>query len=332
MTQSVSSPGRVVVLGINGHIGHYAARAFSAAGWIVSGFGRSNRQPISGVQFIQGDAASVADLRVAVADADVIVNALNLPYADWFGGRKEALMARVVEAIGPKSGKTMLFPANIYNYAASDAVIRPETPQRPQTPRGAVRVRTEALLEAAAERGDFQLISVRAGDFYAPSGTGYWFDLMMLREAAKGRFTVPGRAGTGHAWAYLPDLAAVFERLAQMRTTLGQTERFHFAGHYVTPEAMAAAIRAAAPGPLREVAMPWGMLQIVGLFAPTIREVLKMRYLWENPMALSDPRLEALLGAGFGTPFEAAVAAAVRPFFAGAGEGAGGVAPAPVRT
>jgi hypothetical protein len=32
-------------------------------------------------------------------------------------------------------------------------------------------------------------------------------------------------------------------------------------------------------------------------------------------MALSDSRLEAMLGEGFGTPFAAAIAATVRPFF-----------------
>lgn len=42
--------GNVTVLGINGHIGHYAATAFQAAGFSVSGFGRSNRQLITGHQ------------------------------------------------------------------------------------------------------------------------------------------------------------------------------------------------------------------------------------------------------------------------------------------
>jgi len=41
-----------------------------------------------------------------------------------------------------------------------------------------------------------------------------------------------------------------------------------------------------------------------------------MRYLFDSPMALRDPKLEALLGRDFDTPFEAAVGATVAPFFA----------------
>jgi hypothetical protein len=36
-----------------------------------------------------------------------------------------------------------------------------------------------------------------------------------------------------------------------------------------------------------------------------------MRYLWLNEMELADPRLDALLGEGFVTPFEQAVAETV---------------------
>jgi hypothetical protein len=40
-----------------------------------------------------------------------------------------------------------------------------------------------------------------------------------------------------------------------------------------------------------------------------------MRYIWKNQMELKDERLEEILGQGFNTPFETAVAATVKPFF-----------------
>ena len=49
---------KVVILGINGRIGSHAARAFVAAGWDVTGFGRSNKRPIAGVRFAAGHARS----------------------------------------------------------------------------------------------------------------------------------------------------------------------------------------------------------------------------------------------------------------------------------
>jgi nucleoside-diphosphate-sugar epimerase len=263
---------------------------------------------------VRGDSDSVAEMREAIGDIEVVVNALNLPYAAWDKGRKEAQMARVLEALG-SSGKTMLFPGNIYNFNQANRVMTPGLAQKPQTPRGEIRVRVEQMFKDAAARGDIQAIILRAGDFFGPHSTTDWFDLVMLREAAKGRLATMGKPGVGHAWAHLPDLARAFESLASMRRTLAGFEDFHFAGHFVTPEQMAAAIAKAAPRPLKVSSFPLVLLKLLGLFDPVMREISKMDYQWRHPMELRDQRLDTLLGRGFATPFDAAVAATVTPFF-----------------
>ncbi len=306
---------KVIVIGINGHVGHHIAKAFVAAGWDVSGFGRSNKQPIAGVRFIKGDAEDVAAMRAAIGDIDVVVNALNLPYHQWDEGRMEAQNQRVIAALGA-SGKTLLFPGNIYNYAASDRVVTPDLKQHPQTPRGEIRVRVEAMYEAAAKRGDIQTIILRAGDFYGPESTFDWFDLAMLREAKKGKFAMMGVPGVGHSWAYLSDVGRAFEKLAWHRKEFAAFENFHFAGNYVTPEQMAEVAVAAAPVKLKVGVFPRFLFNAIGVFDPLMRAVSKMSYLWENPMELRDARLDAILGPDFATPFDEAVAATVTPFFA----------------
>ncbi|MHB1103032.1 MAG: NAD-dependent epimerase/dehydratase family protein [Devosia sp.] len=307
--------GKVTVLGINGHIGHHVAKAFIEAGWEVTGFGRANRHPVSGVTFVKGDADSVADIRAATGDSEVVVNALNLPYHQWDKGRMETQTARVVEAMGT-SGKTMLFPGNIYNYSHTNRLVTPELPQEPPTPRGEIRKRVEAQLRHAAEHEHIQVIILRAGDFFGPESSGGWFDQVILREAAKGKAAIPGKKGVGHSWAYLPDLGKAFEKLAWHRKELGAFETFHFAGTYVTPEQLSAAIVAAATVPLKVSSFPWVILSLLGFTNPILREIAKMGYLWQKPMELKDARLDAILGPDFGTPFAEAVAATVRPYFA----------------
>lgn len=309
------SKGNVTVLGINGHIGHHAAKAFQQAGFTVTGFGRANRHPLEGVAFRKGDAGSLDDLKAAIADADIVVNALNLPYDKWDKGRAEAQLATVISAMGD-SGKTMMFPGNVYNYAATDRRMSPTTPQRPQTPRGAIRVRQEDMLAAASKAGKFQTIIIRAGDFYAPDNTGDWYDQAMMMEAKRGKLYHMADLKLGHAWAYLPDLGRAFAVLGERRNEFGAFENFHFAGHYVTHGALMNAIVKASPVPLKVAPLPWIILQAMGLANGVIREVVKMRYLWNNPMELVDPRLDALLGPDFGTPFADAVAETVRPFLA----------------
>jgi len=303
----------VTVLGINGHIGRYAAEAFVAAGWRVIGMGRSDKHAIPGVAFVKGDAESVADMRAAIGDSAVVVNALNLPYDKWFGGAMEAQTAKVIEAMG-MGGKTLLYPGNIYNYAASLRQVTPDAPQNPARPRGEIRVRCEAMLRAAAERGDMQVIIVRAGDFFAPGKNGDWFEQGIL--AQQGKIAMPSAPEIGHSWAYLPDLGRAFEKLAWHRAELGRFESFHFAGHFVTSRELADAVQKASPRPLKVARLPWAMLVVIGLFNPVMREVAKMRYLWQNPMRLADPRLDAILGPDFATPYDAAVAEAARPFLA----------------
>ena len=305
---------QVTILGINGHIGHAAATAFAEAGWQVVGFGRSNKRPTPGVRFIKGDATKVADIRAAIADSDIVVNALNLPYHQWDKGRMEAQVATVIEALAG-SGKTMIFPGNIYNYAADARVLTPDLEQRPATPRGAIRVRVEQMIRAAAEAGQLQAIILRAGDFFGPDCDGDWFDQAILRDVGKGRGAILGTRGVGHAWAFLPDVARAMVVLAGRRAQFGAFDTFHFAGNFVTPETMTEAIAAAAPVPLKFSPFPWLALTLIGVANPLLREVAKMGYLWQKPLALKDERLDKILGQNFGTAFDEAVAQTLTRFF-----------------
>ncbi|WP_404401636.1 NAD-dependent epimerase/dehydratase family protein [Pelagibacterium halotolerans] len=304
----------IAILGINGHIGQAVAKAFVARNWRVIGFGRSNKKPVAGVEFIKGDADSIADIRAAVADAGVVFNGLNLPYDKWFNGAAEALNARVIEAVSGEN-RTLLFPGNIYNYKATDKVVTPGLRQDPQTPRGAIRVRMEDQLKKASGAGAVQVIILRAGDFFGPDTDGTILDALVLREAAKGKVALSSERTVRHAWAYLPDLAKVFAILAEKRDQFGAFETFHFAGHFVSPDETFAAVERVAQRKLKLVSTPWTTLKLAGLVMPVLRELVKMRYLWDYEMRLEDDRLDAILGPDFGTPYHEAIANAAAPIF-----------------
>lgn len=304
------SKGRVTVLGSNGHIGHAAMGAFHEAGWDVTGLGRTNRRPIQGTRFVAGDADSVTVVSSAIADADVVVHALHLPYDKWGNGRAEAQLQVVIDAM-KGTGKTLLFPGTIYNYRAADRHVGPQLRQSAEAPRGEIRIRLETMLRSAAEAGDFQVVILRAGDFYGPGNRGEWFEQAMLMDHAKGRVYHMADLGLRHSWAYLPDLARAFVALAGQRQQLAPFENFHFAGNFVTHGDMMDAIGEASPIPLQASPLQWWMLRAAGLVNPIMRDIYRMRYLWLNEMQLEDARLDALLGPGFATPFEQAVAATV---------------------
>ncbi len=303
--------GTITILGINGAIGRATAKAFLARGWRVIGFGRSNRFPIEGIEFVKGDAQSISDMSAATRQADVVFNGLNLPYHQWGNGAAEGLMARVIAACG-RTGKTLLFPGNIYNYAPTDRVLTPQLRQNPPTERGRIRVAMEKQLADAAGRGDVRVIILRAGNFFGTETGGDFFDQLILRELAKGKVCLNPARGVKNAWAYLPDLGEAFAILAQRRADFAPFENFHFRGHFKTADETFAAIQAVVPRKLARTAYPWLMFRVLGVFMPIIGGLVEMRYIWDFELGLEDPRLDAILGEDFGTSYQEAIADIVR--------------------
>ena len=234
---------KVTILGINGHIGHHAAEAFAAAGWDVTGFGRSNKHPIAGVAFVKGDARASRTCGAAIGDTDVVVNALNLPYHQWDKGRMEA-QTRASSRRWARAARRMLFPGNIYNYAASDRVRDARTcrsARRRRAARSACASRRCSKPRPRARRHS-RPSSCAPATSTARTCAATGSTRPCCARPARARSRIMGEPGVGHTWAYLPDLGRAFEKLAWHRKELGAFETFHFAGTYVTPEQMADAI------------------------------------------------------------------------------------------
>jgi nucleoside-diphosphate-sugar epimerase len=125
--------------------------------------------------------------------------------------------------------------------------------------------------------------------------------------------TYPGLRGVGHAWAYLPDLAETFARLADREAELPAFARFHFDGHWDADGArMVAAIRRAAGAPTLPVkGLPWTLLALMAPFNETLRELVEMKPLWRAHVRLDNRKLVAFLGEEPRTPLDEAVAAAL---------------------
>lgn len=300
----------ILVLGAAGRLGRLVAEGFRDAGWTVKAQvrpGGAGRLP-AGVVPVEADGRDADALAAAAAGAEVVFHGLNPVYTAW--DEEVPAIGRAVIAAARASGGLLLFPGNVYGYGAGmPEVVTPQTPERPTTPKGDLRVALERDLADAARTGAFRLAIIRAGDFFGGPGRGSWFDLVLVKDlAAKNRFTAPGPLDRVHAWAYLPDLAAAFVRLAAARDRLGSVERFLFEGHAVTLADLAAAvgrIRGRAP---RVGRLPWWGIRLWALVAALPREFLKMRYLWQVPHRLVDPRLAAIAGPLPATPLDRAVA------------------------
>jgi nucleoside-diphosphate-sugar epimerase len=112
---------------------------------------------------------------------------------------------------------------------------------------------------------------------------------------------LPGDRGVGHQWSYLPDVARTMVELLACSRQAGALRHLHMAGHWdVDGTQMAAAIqrvverRAGVRPKLR--AFPWWLVRLASPFVATLRELLEMRYLWRQPVRMTNARLTAVLG------------------------------------
>jgi nucleoside-diphosphate-sugar epimerase len=292
----------IVITGASGRLGQASLQAFSSAGWRV----------------ISHSVAPMAHrLPQALPQAaDVLLHAANPPYTRWHTDALAALQTSIDLCL--QLGATLLLPGNIYNYQPLPALLNEDTVQGSTTRKGQLRIAMEARLAAAARQG-LRSVVLRAGDFFG-SGQGSWFDLALASKLRKGQLVYPGPTDVAHTWAYLPDVALALVRIAELRAQLADVDTLHFPGHCLTAQDWQAQLTPIAQEQgwiqsgraLMFKNLPWPLMRLLSPLAPMWREVLEMRYLWQQPHALSGEKLRMLIGTVPHTPLPQAVPAALR--------------------
>ncbi len=268
-----------------------------------------------GIEILKGDAEDAAALQRAAEGCGVIVHSVNYPYHLW-RAHMEPVTANVIAA-ARRAGASILFPGNVYGLGPPRAAPFTETAEmRPNSRKGALRVTLEAAMAAETARGGPRLIILRAGDYFGPTARNGMVD-RIFGNAAKGRaMEVFGRLDIPHQWAYLPDLARIAADLLEMADRLAPAETVNFAGTVVpTTRGFLREIAAAAGYPdLAIRPLPWWLLRLAAIFSPLLRELVEMRYLFDDSVIIDDPRRRALLPDFAPTPLADAIAATLASY------------------
>ncbi|WP_234689086.1 NAD-dependent epimerase/dehydratase family protein [Allorhizobium ampelinum] len=326
ITGFIPQPGPIaLVLGATGGVGGAVARALACRGYHVRALHRDaarmaakqkERQPPLEplLEWVQGDAMNRDDVLQAAKGASVILHGVNPPgYRNW--GTLVLPMIDNTIAAARASGACILMPGTIYNYGPDAFPLLSEaSPQHPQTVKGRIRVELERRLEQAAGEG-VRVILVRAGDFFGPEAGNNWFAQGLITPGKPvTRVNLPGRPGVSHSWAYLPDVAETFIRLLERAPDLPAFARFHMQGQVDSDGyAMAKAIRQASGSPsVRFKRFAWWIVPLLSPIVPVFRELLEMRYLWRESIALDNRHLVQVLGEEPRTALDVAVTATLR--------------------
>ena len=263
----------VLILGGRGKIGAHCTRVFSAAGWQVRQFDRSKDTMID-----------------AARGADVIVNGLNPPYYHNWATLIPQITQQVIEA-AKESGATVILPGNIYNFGVVNGVIDENTPHRPNSRKGQIRVDMEAAYRASG----VQTIILRAGNFIDPEQNGDVMSLFIMRSAKSRRITIGGDPDARQAFAYVPDWARAALGLAEMRDTLQTFEDIPFAGHTLTLNDIQQHAETLTGQKFKLSRFPWWVMSALGPFWELARELKEMRYMHDMSHEISGDKLARLL-------------------------------------
>jgi nucleoside-diphosphate-sugar epimerase len=325
-----------LVLGASGAAGAAIASRLTQMGMRVTLAGRGTAAPrmapypsLATLAWRQVDVLQPGALRLAARDCGVIVHAANpANYVGWHQQLLPMLDAVLDAAAHPEV--TVVLPGNVYALQPSASAIGEDTPQPPaSTAKGRLRQAMEARLQAAAEAGRCRALIVRAGDFFGAHAPHSWMTQAMLPALARPdwpaatailtdaaasptptrlaaiprvrRIWQPGAPGVGHQWAYLEDFSLTVGLLLNQRGRLPRHAVFHTSGHWdadgqTLARRMADLLAQASGQRPRIQPFPWWALRLAAPVHPLSRELLEMRWLWDQPVRLSNARLCEVLG------------------------------------
>ena len=272
-----------LVIGVTGNFGLEMAVALLAAGWRVNALMRNVDKKPEGValtEVFQGSCQNEADLERAAQGCELIVYAANPKYHRW---PQEAMaMLEPVAKFAERHKLKLLFPGNVYIFSPQAAAINETCAMQPPTEKGLVRQQMEARLKLASSQGA-QVTIVRAGDFLGKDMHMSWLDHMLKSKHGKYTLSLPHNATHEHFWSYLPDLCA--NTVVLLNREQSNFEVWHDLGLRLTTQDWQAAFTSLNIK-VKMKSFPWWVFSFIAPFNPMLKEVLKMRYLWQEPVVL----------------------------------------------
>ena len=278
-----------------GPLGKWTARALAQMGKRVRVVNRSGQ--VSGlpanVEIAKGDAYDKANVIALTQDATVIYQCMNAPYHEW-AEKFPPLQANVLAAAIANDAK-LIVGDNLYMYGDTHGQpIREEMPYQAHTQKGQVRAQMAEQVMAAHQRGQARVAIGRASNFFGPDDPIYanlWF-----RPALAGkRVNLIGRLDQPHTFTYVPDFGQTLAILGTHDEALGQIW-FAPSDAVVTQQQLLDIIAAEVGRPVKPLVGSPLMLRMMGLFNPTIREIVEMMYEWTQPFVMDSHKFTRAFG------------------------------------
>jgi nucleoside-diphosphate-sugar epimerase len=293
-----------VILG-TGAVGKAIANELVRLGKTVRMVNRSGK--VSGlpasVEVLKGDVYNAANVAELTNGATTVYQCAQPQYHEW-AEKFPPLQAAVLEGVAT-SGAKLVVMENLYMYG--DPNGRPITEDMPydaHTKKGKIRAAMSEALLNAHRSGKVRVAIGRASDFIGPE---YYIGAdQLIYPAIEGKTAnALGDLDALHSFTFVPDVGKALAILGTHDEAEGQV--WHIPSPApITQRQLAAMIYKEAGQALKVRAGGRLILSVLGLFNPSVREIVEMLYEFEQPFILDSSKFEKTFGMK-ATPMEQAV-------------------------
>lgn len=295
-----------------GPLGVSTAQGLAALALPVRMVNRTGRVPDGlplGATVVAGDVSTLAGARAAAAGSAVVYNCTNAPYDKWLTEMKPLFTNILEGAIG--AGARLVLGDNLYAYGDTNgAPMREDTPERPNSRKGALRAELGRMMLAAHQAGRTQVAIVRGSDYFGPRVRESQLGERVFPAALAGKAAmVTGKLDQPHSNTFIPDMGRAMALVGARDSAYGQIWHAPNAPAQ-TARQMLERIYADVGKPMKVQVAGRAMLSVLGLFNPVIREVVEMQYQFERPFVVDSSKFEREFGVT-ATPLAESVKATV---------------------
>lgn len=169
---------------------------------------------------------------------------------------------------------------NLYGYGDTQGeILRPDRAFNPDTRKGRLRADMANEIGELAARGDLELTTARASNYFGPRAT--WqssFGSRVIGRAMDGKSAqVLGDPDTLHSYSYIPDIGRTLAAVGTDDRAVGKVW-FVPNAPAETTTSIVEMIGRAMSRPIKVSAAPEWLLRVMGMFSPITKELIEMLY------------------------------------------------------
>jgi len=281
------------ILGANGAIATQLSKYLPDYTTQIRQVSRNPKKVNATDELVSADFLNYGQTEKAVAGSEVVYFMAGLKYdikvwqRDW-----PILMRNVIDACKKHNAKLVFFD-NVYPYGFVKGPMTEETPFNPISKKGEVRAKVDMLLLDEIKAKNLDGMIVRAADFYGPNVL-LSLPHSMVTEKLKAGKTAQwlGNAKAIHSFIYTPDAGKSVALLGNTPSAYNQTWHALTSKEKITGEDYVKIATELANRPYKIQPLSKGMLKIIGLFVPVLREFGEMMYQYESDYIFDSSKFE----------------------------------------